>query len=252
MIQRRSAIITAALALSLDLVLTSFAPLRDTAAVTGTPRRMVPSERPIYLTFDDGPDPAWTPRVLDVLSRKHVHATFFVLGCQSEKYPAIVRRIHKDGHEIGNHGYYHTFIVHKSRAWVISDVVRTDAAIAAISGTKPQYFRPPGGILSLADVGLVSHIGHPIAMWTVDTNDWKAKNKESIISAVRRNAKPGAIILLHDGIAATSRYTVQALPYIIDELRRRGYSFQVLPPHYHGQFIGRPTDFTNWRFQLAK
>lgn len=251
--KRSLLIVLLSLTLVCGLPLARLAPSLDAHFLAGTlGQAFASSSRPIYLTFDDGPNPIWTPRVLEILRRKHVHATFFVLGYEAVKYPAIIRQIHRDGHEIGNHGYYHTFIVNKSRAWVMSDVLRTDKAVASISGTKPQYFRPPGGILSLSDVGLISHIGHPIAMWTVDTNDWKAKNKASIVAAVRKNVKPGAIILLHDGISTTSRYTVQALPAIIDNLRNRGYSFYTLPPNYHGQFIGRPTDFTNWRFRTPK
>lgn len=206
------------------------------------------SAKNVYLTFDDGPDPVCTPLILSALRREHIHATFFVLGYRSERYPSLVRQLHQDGHEIGNHGYYHTFIVHKTKSWIERDVRRADAAIEAVSGTRPQYFRPPGGILSETDAGLVSKIGHPIAMWTVDTKDWKATSANSIIAAVKAGTRPGAIILMHDGIATSSHYTAQALPTIIRWLHTQGYVLTVLPHDFQGEFIGGHTDYTNRRF----
>jgi peptidoglycan/xylan/chitin deacetylase (PgdA/CDA1 family) len=202
----------------------------------------------VYLTFDDGPDPACTPLILDILRKEHVKATFFVLGYRSEQFPYIVRRMHSEGHEIGNHGYYHTFIVHKSKQWVESDINLADAAVLTACGVKPKYFRPPGGILSEADVQLVKKTGHTIAMWTLDTNDWKVKSASSIIAAVSNQARPNAIILMHDGVPS-SRYTVQALPTIIEHLRSSGYTLAVLPEQYKGTYIGRPTDTTNYRLK---
>jgi peptidoglycan/xylan/chitin deacetylase (PgdA/CDA1 family) len=203
-------------------------------------------ERVAYITFDDGPSPVWTPRILDILQREHVRATFFVLGFRSEKYPWLVRRIHKEGHEIGNHGYYHTYIVHQNQRWVQAEVRRADAAIEAACGVKPMYFRPPGGILNAANLQAVRKMGHPIAMWTVDTNDWKATSAASIIGTIRRDVKPGAIILMHDGIDSSSRYTVKALPSVIHYLRQAGYSLQVLPEHYRGNRLGVPTAPTRY------
>ncbi|WAH39784.1 polysaccharide deacetylase family protein [Alicyclobacillus fastidiosus] len=201
----------------------------------------------VYLTFDDGPDPVYTPLILDTLRGENVKATFFVLGSRAEQSPNILRRIHNDGHEIGNHGYYHTFIVRKPQDWVKQDIIRTDTAIHAVCGVKPKYYRPPGGILSQKDLDFVVKTGHPVAMWTVDTNDWKAKNASSIINTVREEAFPNAIILLHDG-TPSSMYTVKALPSIIHDLRSSGYTFAILPEQYHGKYIGRPTDSTNYRF----
>ncbi|MFD1677007.1 polysaccharide deacetylase family protein [Alicyclobacillus fodiniaquatilis] len=202
----------------------------------------------IYLTFDDGPDAVYTPLILDILHKEHVKATFFVLGYRSQQSPYIIRRIHNDGHEIGNHGFYHTYIAHKSKQWVERDISRTDAAIEAICGVKPKYFRPPGGILSESDGALVRKAGHPIAMWTLDTNDWKGKPASSIISIVKREARPNAIILMHDGVPS-SRNTVQALPSVIRYLRSNGYTFAMLPEQYQGEYIGRKTDTTNYRLR---
>jgi peptidoglycan-N-acetylglucosamine deacetylase len=206
------------------------------------------SEKTVYLTFDDGPDPRYTPLILDILQKEHVKATFFVLGFRSKQYPFLARRIHNEGHEIGNHGYYHTFIVHKSKDWLKSDITRADATIRAACGVQPKFFRPPGGILSRQDAELVSQAGHPVAMWTVDTNDWKSTNSASILQAIKNQTRPNAIILMHDG-TPSSKNTVNALPSVIHYLRSAGYTFATLPEEYHGTYLGRPTDSTNHRFK---
>src|SRR5579875_1164815 len=123
----------------------------------------------VYLTFDDGPSKFYTPQILNILYREHVKATFFVLGYRSEEFPTTIRRMHVEGHEIGNHGYYHQYIVNKSKSWLESDVSKADAAIRAACGVKPIYFRPPGGIINPEDLEIVQKMGHPIALWTVDT-----------------------------------------------------------------------------------
>lgn len=201
----------------------------------------------VYLTFDDGPDPTYTPKILDVLHREHVQATFFVLGSRAEQYPQIVRRMYREGNEIGNHGYYHTFIVHKSKQWVQSDITKTDQVIQTLCGETPKFFRPPGGILSKGDLGLVLGTGHSIAMWTIDTNDWKGIPPQLIVSSVVKHLTPNSIILMHDGVSTS--HTVQALPMIIHQLRARGYSFKILPKKFKGSSIGGATDSKNYRFR---
>ncbi len=210
-------------------------------AKAATAPKAATSNKVVYLTFDDGPNPLWTPYVLDILRRERVQATFFVLGFRAQKYPWLVRRIHREGHEIGNHGYYHTYIVHQNQRWVEAQVRRADAAIEAACGVRPMYFRPPGGILNASNVRAVRKLGHPIAMWTVDTNDWRATKAGPIVRVVERDARPGSIILMHDGIDTSSRYTVQALPEVIRYLKQRGYTFAVLPEHYRGTRLGVPT-----------
>lgn len=202
----------------------------------------------VYLTFDDGPNPDYTPRILDILRRKQVHATFFILGSRATQYPELVRRTYREGNEIGNHGYYHTFIVHKSKGWVERDINETDRVIQTLCGEKPRYFRPPGGILSKSDLGLVIGTGHAIAMWTLDTNDWKGIPASQVVDSVLKDVRSNSIVLMHDGVT-TSSNTVQALPIVIDALRARGYVFDVLPKHFQGTSIGGATDSKNYRFK---
>lgn len=201
-----------------------------TTKVPWTPYQTLPKppERVIYLTFDDGPSLVYTPQILTILRREHVHATFFVLGSRVHSFPSIAKHIVEDGNEVGNHGYQHDYPSRKSATWVVSDVERTDGAIRKVIGTVPVYYRPPGGMITPLEVTTIQSLGHPLAMWTVDTRDWAATNPEQIINEVLRHARPGAIILMHDGVSQ-SRYTVKALPIVIDQLRNRGYSFATLP-----------------------
>jgi peptidoglycan-N-acetylglucosamine deacetylase len=188
----------------------------------------------VYLTFDDGPSERYTPVILDILRREHIHATFFVLGFRTEMYPKTARRIHIEGHEIGNHGFYHTHLTGKSTNFIMMDVAKADTAITAVCGVKPFYFRPPGGLLDPPDWKTVRKMGYHVALWTVDTEDWKARNEKTIIDSVINKTKPGSIILMHDGVSG-SFYTTIALPKIIHYLKAQGYIFEVLPTNSHSQ-----------------
>jgi peptidoglycan/xylan/chitin deacetylase (PgdA/CDA1 family) len=217
---------------------------------TSALQKGVQTQKVVYLTFDDGPSPRYTPKVLDILRKEHVSATFFVLGFKAAQYPQLVRRIYHEGHELGNHGYYHTFIVNKSKQWVESDIRKTDVVVQAVCGAKPKYFRPPGGILSKADVGLVVKAGHSIAMWTVDTNDWKGLSAPVIVEAATQRVTANSVILMHDGLV-TSQSTATALPVIIHKLRAKGYGFAVLPKQFQGPSLGGAPDSTNYRFKRS-
>lgn len=182
----------------------------------------------VYLTFDDGPSERYTPVILSILRKEHVHATFFVLGFRAQMYPQTAKRIHEEGHEIGNHGFYHTHLTGKSKSWIMMDVAKADSAITAVCGVKPFYFRPPGGLLDPPDWQTVRKMGHGVALWTVDTEDWKARSEKTIIDAVKKKTQPGSIILMHDGVSG-SFYTALALPKVIRYLKSEGYTFDILP-----------------------
>ncbi|WAH38704.1 polysaccharide deacetylase family protein [Alicyclobacillus dauci] len=182
----------------------------------------------VYLTFDDGPSLIYTPQILDILKREHVHATFFVLGSRVEEFPKISKRLIHEGHEVGNHGYHHDFLQEKTPAWVASDIRRTDVIVHHVIGSHAHYYRPPGGIITEPELRSVNTLGHPVVLWTVDSQDWKADGWEQIVQTVLRDTRPGSIILMHDGVSK-SRYTVKALPVIIESLKNAGYQFRKLP-----------------------
>jgi peptidoglycan-N-acetylglucosamine deacetylase len=171
-------------------------------------------QKVIYLTFDDGPGAVYTPKILNVLRREHVHATFFVLGYRCQQMPLIVRQIKNEGHEIGSHGYDHRNLINKPESVIRSEIRMADSAIAQVLGQKPLYYRPPYGSIERREISNIRRMGHPVVFWTVDSLDWKAQSALTIIQNVERIAGPGSIVLFHDG-TAQSRLTAQALPAII-------------------------------------
>ncbi|MDQ0191418.1 polysaccharide deacetylase family protein [Alicyclobacillus cycloheptanicus] len=198
------------------------------SAAAGAADAPAASHKTLYLTFDDGPSQRYTPQILDILRREHVRATFFVLGSRSQEYPGLVRRIRLEGHELGNHGFYHEVITGKPDVWVRQDVTKAERAIRAASGVTPVLYRPPGGMIDQREMAMLTKAGHPVVLWTLDSGDWRAKSAAPIVNTVLRNVQPGAIVLFHDGISP-SRYTAQALPKIIRVCRARGYTFELVP-----------------------
>lgn len=215
--------------LIVSMVLTGFAHSRSVPVAEGHVASSHPSsEKVLYFTFDDGPSQRYTPMLLDVLRTYHVEGTFFLLGNRCAESPWIVRRIRLEGHEIGSHGYDHQYILHKSQADIRDEVTRADLAIYNACGTRPIYYRPPGGLLDREERVTIHRLGHPIAMWTVDSQDWRTPSAEAIVRNVEAAAQPGSIILFHDGVS-NSRYTIQALPTLIRFYRSQGYDFRTLP-----------------------
>jgi peptidoglycan-N-acetylglucosamine deacetylase len=183
-----------------------------------------PSGTPMYLTFDDGPHPTWTPRVLDALRRHGARATFFATGAQVQRYPALARRIVAEGHRIENHTMNHARLTNLSWNGVRAELSSANQAIRVAVGRGTTCFRPPYGATSRTVVDAANSLGHRQVLWTVDPSDWKRPPSSQIASVVLRNIRPGGVVLLHDGGGDRSR-TVAALDTILPELRRRGYSF---------------------------
>ncbi len=178
----------------------------------------------VALTFDDGPHPAVTPRVLDILDAHGVKATFFVLGCQARQCPELVRRIADAGHALGNHSDTHISNPGPGRARTEIDACQQ--AIEDASGVRVGLFRPPGGDTDSAYTDIARKRGFCIVGWTVDTRDW-ASDQEGVYRAATGAARPGDIILLHD--AGGGSDTVDALPRIIAKLRADGFEFVTVP-----------------------
>ena len=185
-----------------------------------------PVNKLVAITFDDGPHPTWTPRVLDVLRRYHVKATFFVLGVNAERYPALVARIRREGHTVANHTYTH---IDTSGAGpkVASQLDRTQAAIKKATNFTPCLFRPPYGAKSNASVALTRRKGMQTVLWDVDTSDYERPASFDIVQRVLTGVKPGSIVLMHDG-GGPREETLGALPEIIKGLKAKGYRFVTL------------------------
>ncbi len=175
-------------------------------------------EKKVAITFDDGPDGAYTRMLLDGLRERGVHATFFLLGKQVEQYPDIVKEIHEEGHLIGTHAYEHVNLKNLSDDAAIEQVNRANAAICAITGECPQYIRPPYGSWK-------NNLDYETEMievlWDVDPLDWKTTNSDVIAQRVISRVQENDIILLHDA----SESSVNAAFKIIDALEEEGYTF---------------------------
>jgi len=194
-------------------------------------------EKKLVISFDDGPDPRWTPKILDVLKAKHAPAVFFVVGVHGDQHPELLKREYAEGHEIGNHTFTHPQfdqISHTELKWQLN---LTQRLIESTVGVKTILFRPPYGIdhqpeyaEEVAQLPLVQDMGYLIVGQRIDPDDWNTpdgKNQapaEDIVKNVLRQVGKGNIILLHDGGGERAQ-TVAALPMIIDELRARGYQF---------------------------
>ncbi len=175
----------------------------------------------IALTFDDGPHPVMTERLLKVLRQEHVPATFFVVGKMADRYPQLVEEIAQDGHEIDNHTYTHPRITRLSGPALMSELAQTREVIHRLTGQNSIYYRPPGGDYSRETVRLASQAGYHMILWSVLTNDVVGAGPTQIMRRVERDSGVGGIILMHSGI----KTTVNMLPEIIGWLRQRGYSF---------------------------
>lgn len=194
-------------------------PMQPIAPRPETPNQGVATEKKlIALTFDDGPSPYTTPRLLDILQERSVKVTFFVLGTMAQKSPEIVRREANNGHEVASHTLYHNQLTLLSAAQIRAEAVEMDRIFMEILGTRPPFTRPPYGAFN-ATVG--EALGQPMVLWSIDPRDWQDRNATTVCSRVTNVARNGAIILVHD-IHAT---TVDAVPCIIDTLRSWGYEF---------------------------
>jgi peptidoglycan/xylan/chitin deacetylase (PgdA/CDA1 family) len=193
------------------------------SAAAGVTQSRGPSDRPfVAMTFDDGPHPQNTPRLLDMLRARNIKATFYVIGRSVENYPQIVRRIVAEGHEIGNHTYTHRNLTKLSDSEVLRELTRTKDAIVAASGVQPRTMRPPYGALLQRQRSMIhSDFGYPTILWSVDPRDWQRPGVSVVTSRILTNAHNGAIILAHD----LHSPSVDAMPATLDGLLRKGFKF---------------------------
>jgi peptidoglycan/xylan/chitin deacetylase (PgdA/CDA1 family) len=188
----------------------------------------------VSLTFDDGPNPRATPVILDVLAREKVAATFFVLGRHADRWPALVRRMADEGHQLGNHGYWHRKLHRRGPGYVRDDLSRgTDAIVRASGGVRPRHFRAPHGFRSPWVTPLARSLGQRTVGWSLGVWDSARPGAEAIARRALEGLRPGSILLLHDGDGYDAEgdrmQTAEALPLIIDGLRARGLRFATLP-----------------------
>lgn len=185
----------------------------------------------LALTFDDGPTPGVTERVLSELAKNNLHATFFLIGEKVVASPALARRIVDEGHDVANHSYTHPRLAGMSDSAVDQQLSRTQEAILRATGVTPLWFRPPYGAFRREQGSLASKLGLGVAYWSVDPRDWAQPGSSTITSRVLAASQPGSIILLHD----LHSQTADAVPAIFTGLIERAFT----PAPFHS-FVGAP------------
>jgi peptidoglycan/xylan/chitin deacetylase (PgdA/CDA1 family) len=181
----------------------------------------------VALTFDDGPNPPFTSRVLDVLQRYDVKASFFEVGYLARRYPDLVRREVADGHTVGNHTWNHAHLPALSTTGITKEINDTSDELQKITGTRPTFFRPPYGETDNRTLTVVNNLGLTTFIWNAMASDWLRPDPSVISFRVTNVARNGMIILLHDG-GGDRTNTVVALSTIIQNLRVRGFRFVTL------------------------
>lgn len=194
-----------------------------------------PREKKIALTFDDGPDDKYTPQILDVLHRYHVPATFFVVGSRSQAHPAIIKRIVKEGHALGNHSYNHANPAMLTEAQFQKQIENTQLVLRQIIGFEPRLIRTPYGALNEVQLHWAAEHGFVIVNWDIDSLDWKQLSSTQILANILNHTHKGAIVLQHSagGQRQDLSGTVKALPTLIEQLKMQGYELVTVPQLLH-------------------
>lgn len=185
------------------------------------------------LTFDDGPNPDATPRILDALAARGVRATFFVLGRHADRWPEVVKRVTDEGHTIGNHGWHHQKLHLHGPRFVRRDLTMGTESIVQACGVRPALFRAPHGFRSPWVTPIAASLGQKTVGWSRGVWDSNRPGVDRIVRRTVDGTRPGSIMLLHDGdgydMQGDRRQTADAMPRILDELLAKGYEFVTVP-----------------------
>jgi peptidoglycan/xylan/chitin deacetylase (PgdA/CDA1 family) len=197
----------------------------DPVPAPGTSRS--PAAGVVYLTFDDGPTPAWTPRVLELLARHGAQATFFAVGRNAAAHPELVRQAYAAGHGVGNHTWTHRRLTRLDAGALEAEVGATSAAIQRATGAPVRCLRPPYATVDAASAGRARALGLRLTMWDLDTGDWRRPGAGVIAGRVLDRVRSGDVVLMHDGGGDRSQ-TVAALQQVLPSLSARGFRFSSL------------------------
>jgi peptidoglycan/xylan/chitin deacetylase (PgdA/CDA1 family) len=201
------------------------------------------NQRVVALTYDDGPNPPYTGRILDVLEQEHVHATFFLVGRAAQAYPTLVQREARDGDALGNHTWDHGHLILMSRSQMRASLQRTDEAIYAAARTRTHLMRPPFGSRDWMVMQVARKMGYTVVMWSVPlAYDWEYPPPRVIAQRILAHVSDGAIIVLHDGNrgqlcslkhlpahVCDRSSDIEATRLIVDRLKSQGYRFVTIP-----------------------
>ncbi|NEP14202.1 MAG: polysaccharide deacetylase family protein [Symploca sp. SIO2C1] len=183
-------------------------------------------EKVIALTFDDGPWPKTTNEILYILNKNNIKATFFFIGRNVQTFPHLAKLVAEHGHAVGNHSWSHPYHQHSTAA-AAQQIDRTTKLIYKLTGIKTTMFRPPGGYLTNGLVAYAHTQNYVNVMWSADSMDY-AVSSPTLLRNVMNQSSPGGIVLMHDG-GGNRMGTVNALPEMINQLRKQGYKFVTVP-----------------------
>jgi peptidoglycan-N-acetylglucosamine deacetylase len=175
----------------------------------------------IAITFDDGPHPQYTPRLLEILKKYNAKATFFLVGEMAEKSPDLVKAEFAAGHNIGNHTYHHVNLTKVTKEDVAIEIKACGEVLQGITGKTPHLFRPPGGDYNKEVAEISETEGYTMILWTDDPGDYASPGAKIIESRTLSRISNGGIVLIHDGV----QQTVDVLPQILEYLKKKGYEF---------------------------
>lgn len=190
----------------------------------------------VALTFDDGPNPEYTNRILTVLTDNYSHATFFVVGTNAEKYPDILQKIVLSGNEIGNHTYSHANLTDIDSAEVEEEIDKVNRIVKKSTGEITTVIRPPYGAYNDE---VLNQLQQPVVLWDLDTEDWDSRNAQTIVENIITNIDDGDIILMHDIYESTA----EAVELLVPRLKEMG--FQVVS-------VGKMTEYKGKELELHK
>ncbi|MGI5921157.1 MAG: polysaccharide deacetylase family protein [Syntrophomonadaceae bacterium] len=181
----------------------------------------------VALTFDDGPDPRFTPEVLDILEKNNIQATFFVVGENAQVHTDIIKRQIAAGHEIENHTYSHPNLAAGDELDTEWEILRAQGIITELTQKRPVYFRPPKRLFKNSTLKVAEAHGYTTVLWTIGLEHYKSKTVAAMAKRVIKAARPGTILLAHDGRLDRTR-TLKALPLVIKGYKQKGYQFVTL------------------------
>lgn len=189
----------------------------------------------LSLTFDDGPDPDSTPVLLDLLGEKNVQAAFFCVGERVERYPEIARRIHEEGHLIGNHTHAHSYLTNfYSISRLVREIEKAQGAVERATGLLPRFYRPPAGLMNLNVAHAVRRLGMDVIGWQSGRFDRSSEPPEAVVKRIVAKARDGGIVELHDQGVPPERLSA-IVGGLVDAVRREGHQLVRLD-----KLLGRP------------
>jgi len=189
-------------------------------------RRGPAGRRRVALTFDDGPDPAATPRLLELLGARGLHATFFLIGERAARHPGLVRELVAAGHEVGNHTWRHRNAWFLTPRETVQEIERGTEILATLAGEPPRYFRPPWGLVNLVALRTARRLGQRLVLWSIQPEGLRPRAPDEQVRRILARLHDGAILDLHDaeGVRGAPARLLAALPGLLAALEARGYT----------------------------